>query len=309
MAKRLIGIILGLVLLCVTFIFLFIPKTIDVSKGVTYNVNQAGVFRFLSDPGNWQNWWPWKKADSAFQLNGSVYRLQSVRFNALDVTIEKNGQTDTSEIHMIPIGNDSVKVVWHTTLSASLNPFHRLRQHFKSRELAGDFAALLVAIKKHTSIIQNVYGADIKREKIKKEYMVSIKTSFDRRPTDVEIYSIIKQIRAYIATKQTKEEDHPFFNISQIDNSHFELVVGVPVTTPVPDAGIFLSKKLLRNGNMITADVTGGQHTVDAAMKQFELFIEDHQLQKIALPFQTFLNDRMTTDSSKWITRIAFPIL
>ncbi len=309
MRKWLIGTLAALLLLILAGSYIFIPGTIRVSRSISFNGNSQGVYRFLSQPGHWVRWWPSEKASSQLSYNGKTFVVAAVGFNMFTVAINRGQVTDTALVHMVPMGIDSLKIAWDATLNPGTNPVSRIRQYFRAKELARDFEALLVAMKKYTGTVENIYGADIKRGKIKTEYMVLTKEPFDHRPSDTEIYASIERIRKHIANIKATEEDIPFFNSSRVDSSRYELVVGVPITNPVPDSGIFLTKKLLKDGNMLTADIAGGQFSVDKAVDQFETFVRDHQYQVVALPFQSFLTDRLNTDTSKWVTRIVFPIL
>ena len=45
-------------------------------------------------------------------------------------------------------------------------------------------------------------------------------------------------------------------------------------------------------------------------MKQMEQYVSDHKYVRIAIPFQSLVTDRMNEpDSSKWITKIYYPIM
>ncbi len=309
MRKWLIGTLAALLLLFLAGSYIFIPGSIRISRSISFNANSQGVFRFLSQPGQWERWWPAEKVDSQLSFNGKKFVVAAVGFNMFTIAIDRGQVTDTALVHMIPMGIDSLRIAWDATFNAGNNPVSRVRQYFRAKELARDFEALLIALKKYTGIVQNMYGADIKRGTIKTEYMVLTKESFDHRPSDAEIYASIGRIRKHIAKIKATEEDIPFFNSTRVDSFRYELVVGVPITEPVPDSGIFLTKKLLKDGNMLTADITGGQFSVDTAVEQFETYVRDHQYQVVALPFQSFLTDRLNTDTSKWVTRIVFPIL
>ena len=309
MRKWLIGTLTALLLLILVGSYVFIPGTIRISRSISFNANSQGVFRFLSQPGNWERWWPAEKASSQLSYNGKNFVVTAVGFNMFTVVIDRDQVTDTALVHMVPRGIDSIRIAWDATINTGNNPVSRIRQYFRAKELAGDFETLLIAMKKYMSIVENMYGADIKRGKIKTEYMVLTKEPFDHRPSDTEIYMSIDRIRKHIAKIKATEEDIPFFNSTRVDSSRYELVVGVPITEPVADSGIFLNKKLLKDGNMLTADITGGQFSVDQAVEQFEAYVRDHQYQVVALPFQSFLTDRLNNDTSQWVTRIVFPIL
>jgi hypothetical protein len=70
------------------------------------------------------------------------------------------------------------------------------------------------------------------------------------------------------------------------------------------------SKWMMKGGNILSGEVIGGPQEIDAATKQFELYIHDYQRTIIAIPFQMLITDRTKEpDSTKWITRIYYPVV
>jgi len=60
---------------------------------------------------------------------------------------------------------------------------------------------------------------------------------------------------------------------------------------------------------MQAADVIGGSYTVEDALKQMKIYMNDYQKRAMALPFQSLVTDRSKQpDTLKWITRIYTPI-
>jgi hypothetical protein len=169
---------------------------------------------------------------------------------------------------------------------------------------------ILTGLQRHISNVKNIYGIDIRKELVKIEYLVSTKKAFTHYPGTSDIYEMIHKIKKYISEKQAKEEDYPMVHINVNDSTHFEAQVAIPVNKKLPDASIFSSKRMLRNGNILAAEIRGGQTTADFAMKQMDIYVSDHQYNYIAIPFFSLVTDRMNvTDTSKWVTTIYYPIM
>jgi len=305
----------SLFVLLLAGIYFFIPGKIVVARSITANANQSGVYRFLTNASNWPAWWPgWsstdKVADSVFESGGFRFNKTINGYNSFGIIIEKDKTADSSFLHLLSPGNDSIKIEWNTTINTGSNPLARIRGYFKAKELGNQLEAILAAMQKYISIEKHIYGIDIRHEKMPIDFMVSIKKPFDRYPTTEDIYTEMSGIRKYIAQAQAIENNYPVLNISTTDSIHFELVVAVPVNKQVPDSGIFTERRMLKNGNLLSAEIAGGKYTVDVALKQMEIYARDHQHLNIAIPFQSFLTDRMkVADTSKWVTRIGYPIL
>lgn len=309
MKRWLIVSFISLLVLFFAVSYLVIPDNIHFSRAVTVNISQTAAYRTLCEKNNWPNWWPDENSNS-LMLNGFDFKIDKIGFNMVSVLVEKNQQPDSTFLHILPVTNDSATIIWDVKLNTGGNPFHNINQYIKARKLAKNCEMILANMKEYLNKNENIYGLNITRDKIKIEWMVSVRNSYNRRPTDQEIYDIIANIRKYITQARGTEQDRPFCNITATDSSKFDLVVGVPVTEPLPESGIYRSIKMLKNGNILYGEVKGGHASVDIALKRMDLFANDHQLLNIAIPFQIFVTDRLTVkDTSQWVTRIGYPIL
>ncbi|MGZ8559179.1 MAG: hypothetical protein ACXWWC_12635 [Chitinophagaceae bacterium] len=313
MKKWLIGICVTLFLLFLAGSYYFIPQNIVISRDITSGSNQSGVFRFLSIHTNWQNWWPGEAGDlgkdSVLKYNGYKFKLNDVRYNALGIIVSKDQKIDTSILHILPIGVDSTRIVWDAFVRTGNNPFQRIRQYYKAKKLRNNIDGLLAQLQSFLSDNKNVYGIDIKNEQVKIEYVVSTKKVFHSYPGTEAIYEMINNIKKYISQYQAKEEDYPMVNIKSIDSTNYLAQVGIPIASEIPPTDEFFLKRLLKNGHILVAEVKGGRDVADSAMNKMELFVYDHKLVNIALPFLSLVTDRMKEkDSTEWITKVYYPI-
>lgn len=245
-------------------------------------------------------------------LESEDYQFEKTQmlYESFEIAIEKEKDIHRSVLYVLPLNNDSIKIVWNATTLTGTNPFSKISRYLDARELGKRFEIILNTIQKYVSDTKNIYGINIKREKFQLDFMVSIKKSFTRYPTTEDIYTIMGQIREHIANVKATETDYPVLNVSPRDSTHFDLVVAVPVDRQVPDFGIFTERRMLKNGNFLSAEIKGGKNTVDAALKQLDIYAHDYQLLNVAIPFQQFLTDRTKeADTSKWVTRIGYPFL
>ncbi len=312
--KKWIIIVFSLFLLFLISCYFFIPEKIIVIRSISANANEKGVYRFLNIEANWQKWWPgsYSISDSlktSFESGGYQFKKTNPLYNSFEITIEKGRNTQNSLLNIFPQGNDSIRIDWNTVVNTGTNPFSKIRHYFKARELSKSLDVVLAAMQKHISDVKHIYGIDIRKEKVKVEFLVSAKKSFSHYPTIRDIYEIVNQIKKYINQQQAKEEDYSMLNISASDSSHFEAQVAIPVNKQLANTDLFSSKWMLKNGNILVAEITGGKNVADSAMKKMDQYILDYEYSNVAIPFQSLVTDRMKEpDSSKWLTRIYYPI-
>jgi hypothetical protein len=314
MKKWLIGSFIILVLLFLAVSYLFIPQKIFISKAIISNSNDAGVFRFLSNKNNWQKWWPGKAINNTLgpiqEFKGYHFKLDGIQYNALRILIEKNEHTDSSLLYLQPIGADSVNIVWSLSLHTGNNPFYKIDRYFKAKNLRNNLTEILTALQPFISDARSIYGLDIKKEKVKVEFLVSTRKVYPHYPETNEIYEMINEIKSYISKHQASEDDYPMLNIKAVDSANFEAQVGIPVNKEVPSTDRLFLKQMLKNGDILTAEVKGGKNTCDSAMKKVGLFVKDHRFLSVALPFQSLITDRTKEkDTSNWVTKIYYPVV
>ena len=67
---------------------------------------------------------------------------------------------------------------------------------------------------------------------------------------------------------------------------------------------------MLPGGNILITEVKGGPEEIKKAYRQVELYISDFQRVAPAIPFESLVTDRRAEkDSTKWITRIYYPVM
>ena len=102
---------------------------------------------------------------------------------------------------------------------------------------------------------------------------------------------------------------YPMLNITPLDNGQFQFQVAVPVNKMLADKGTIFSRRMVP-GNFMMLEAKGGPKTVDHAMQQLQQYAIDYQRTYMAIPFQVMVTDRLNEqDTTKWVTRIYYPVM
>jgi len=310
--KKWIVVFLILLVLSLSSVYIFIPANIVVTKSIIVNANQAGTHRFLTNESNWQKWWPDASGDNrmtGLKLDGYRFNKNKSLFNSFEVTIERNGGVLVSLLQFLSIDIKNTEIKWFVSINSGVNPLTRIQRFFAAKKLGNTLSVILASMAKYVSSVEHIYGLDIREERVKIEFMTATKKIFSSYPATENVYELIDQLRTYISKAQVKEEDYPMLHINIPDNSRYEAQVAIPISKQMPDSGIFSSKRMLKKGNILATEVTGGRYTIEEGMKQVDLYISDHQYNNIAIPFQSLITDRRKeTDTTKWITKIYYPV-
>ena len=86
-------------------------------------------------------------------------------------------------------------------------------------------------------------------------------------------------------------------------------MVAIPVNKVLPDAGEIQMKRMIP-GNILVTEIRGGEATIDAAFDTFDKLITDYRKTSPAIPFQLLITNRQVVrDTSKWITKLYYPVI
>jgi len=309
-------IIFGIVVVLVlTSAWLFIPGKLQITTSASYLANSRGVFDFLSTDSNWKKWWPGRpttevKNKMGYNLSGYDFYIDKILYQAYEIMLSGKQESYSALMKIILLSNDSTRIDLTTGIDAGTNPFKRITSYFKAKRIKKIFDTIVQSLVSYTKDVKNIYGFNIHNEKVQMEYLLSASIDLTHYPSTEEVYSLVYKIRAYLKTTDAKEEFSPMLNIETNDNSHFFVRTGLPVNKKLPGTDSVSIKQMLKNGNILVAEVTGGKNTIEYALKQFEKYISDYQRSIVAIPFQSLETDRMkVTDSTKWITKIYYPVI
>jgi hypothetical protein len=313
--KRIIVAIGSLLILLFASIYIFIPQKLKISSAIKYEVNGEGLFRFLLADSNWGKWWPGKISTTQgskkiFSYSGYDYSIKEVLYHSLELTLSKDQNSYKTLLKIISFEKDSTAIEIASELTSGSGPVNRIQNYFSAKKLKNNFDGLLSALKDHTKNIYDLYGYDIKNEKVQMQFLLSTSKVFPHYPTTEDVYSLVNVIRDYIKTTDGKEEFSPMLNIESKDSINYYVRVGVPVNKNIPGKENISLKQMVKNGNILVAEVKGDQKTINEAIKQIEKYITDYQRSNIAIPFQSLITDRSKEpDSTKWVTKIYYPVV
>ena len=314
MKKWLVGILV--ILSCFTaFVYVFIPNGMTISRDISVKANREGLYRNLSDEKNWSEWWPGNKTgpDSSgnYELgyNNAVYAVKDRTILSIIVTIRDRPEVKT-ELTLIAKNLDSSELHWQASIPATYNPLKRLQIYFKANKISNDIASLLKKMQSFFSETKNVYGYDIRHELVKDSILVSTYKESKGYPSTEFIYDLIDQLKKYISSHSAKETGAPMLNINSKDSVNYTTRVAIPVDKKLPTSGNISYKWMLGGGNIFVVDVPGGPFAINKAFEQLENYVQDHRRTPPAIPFQSLVTDRSKmADTSKWITRIYYPVM
>lgn len=312
--RKLIIAFLAVVILLLVVIYFFIPNVITFNENLLVKANGNGVSRKLLDEKTWQHLLseksPKQSSSSGFVYNHSQFSINTKTSNPSLIAISSNVSEVNTSLYVISKNSDTAQLNWVGSISTSYNPFKRIQIYYGSKKITQNIDSILKRMQSFFSKTENVYDYTISRGIVSDSLLVSTYANVKGYPSVEDVYNLIDKLKKYIANNSANETGFPMLNVSTNDSVIFLTKVAIPVNMRLPSSGNISFKQMLARGNILITDVKGGPATIFMAFNQMENYISDYHQSAPAIPFQSLITDRRKeTDTSKWQTKIYYPVM
>ena len=308
--KKLLGLLVILFVIVLGWPYFFLPSSETLTASMTMYAPAARVYTLLAKQNEWSKWWPGQSASQAASLeyNGNNYRVDAEVVNTIEIVIEQKDSAIKSRILVIMKTIDTCELEWRVQVNRGSNPFKKIQYYFSDDTLKADMTSILHSFKKFVEKQETLYGMRIEKAQVTDTVLVATRRNFSHYPSTQEIYSLIEKLNNYIKTRNVSETNFPMLNIHQADSNLYNVMVAIPISRSLIGKDNIELKRMIP-GKIIWGEVKGGPYSVEAAIKKLENFRIDYHLTSPAIPFASLVTDRMKEpDTTKWITRVYYPI-
>jgi hypothetical protein len=243
-------------------------------------------------------------------LNGYTYTVSQPLYNAANIRINQGKNIYITHVVLFPLNKDSTLLRWSTKIQEDNNPLKKLITYYKAQALRNNMAEVVQQLRLYLENTECVYNYNIKHTTLTDTILISTKILSKAYPSTAQVYALVQSLQQYIDEQGAHATNYPMLNVRQSD-SGFITMVGIPTDKKLPEKGAFIPKRLIPYKNKIlTTEVRGGTPTILKAYHQIELYMQDRSLQAPVIPFEQMITDRSReADTSKWITKIFYPIV
>lgn len=300
LASALLIVILGVYLL---------PNEKKVTQYAVANCAMDAVLRNIGTPTNWTKWWPGKQVnDSTYTLLAKHIIVRGILVNGFNATVENSKTNTTLNFQYIPITTIKSKFELTSIYHFSSNPFRKMYEYIFYLKEKNEHKYFLAAIENYFNSIEKVYGFDIKEDRVKHAFLLTAKKINSTYPTMEELYALISELKQYIKSKNGIETDFPIFNVVPLNANQFEYMVAIPIKAGIAANNQFIVKRMIL-GNIVVAEVKGGNANIELCKMELENYLRDHRKISPAMPFQKLITNRLEIkDTTKWVTTWNYPI-
>lgn len=308
-----------MLVIAVASIYIFIPDKLEVSEAGYMNIASNIVYRNLSEKSKWSNWWPEKSAiaentngvnkTAYFGYNQISYDVISTSINAIEILILTDGHKLSSTVLIIPLKKDSTGFHWKCVMETGFNPFRKIQYYQQAKMIKKNMTDIFESLQSFLAKKENIYSIPIERSTVTDTFLLTTKVITTQRLPNTEIYRLINSLKKYIADEGAKETGYPMLHVLKADSNLFQTMVAIPVGNEIKNKGDFIFKRMVP-GNILVAEIKGGDQSIEKAFNEMEIYLTDHQLTQPAIPFQSLVTNRINEpDTTRWITRLYYPVL
>ncbi|MBC7744518.1 MAG: hypothetical protein H7096_05395 [Flavobacterium sp.] len=306
----------GLLILCIVSlggVYLFIPAQIIVSKAERVESSERIITQYVSNYQYRNRWWPekYKVAEQDTQTNnlkGFLYKFSTGNLNYKSILIKKGNFQNQSLLNWQIVSKNTYEISWRMVIKASNNPLERFLQYQKARLIKNNMDLIFEKLLSYVVSSKNIYGYDIKRSMVKDTILATYTITSPIFPETKKVYDLIGIVKKFADKNEVKQVNKPMLNVSQISESEYQATVAIPINKDVVTKSEVKIRKMIP-GNILELTVTGGPRHIENGFKQLRLYINDFQLTSPAMPFELLITDRVQQpDTSKWVTKIYYPI-
>jgi hypothetical protein len=307
--------VIGFLIVCIigiSSIYIFIPSKIVVSSisPVKAFTNAAG--RFLANPEKIKQCLHSfaTKNDSTFTYKELDFNISRLFFNGLELNITEANSKTISKLVVLGISTDSSMLFWSTELPASLNPVNRITEYNHAKKIKEGINALLAQFQHYLSDHVNLYNFAIDEIQLKDSVLISTKITTAAEPTVNEIYLQIKKLSDYATSQHAVSTNFPMLHSIQTDATHFETMVGLPISKLIAETGDIHIKRMPYNGNMFVTEIKGGPKSIQNGFTELGNFLSDSKRASPAIPYELLITNRQQQpDTTKWVTKLYYPVM
>lgn len=290
-------------------IFLLFPRNGQLLQNRKLVVNSKAFARSIHDEINWAKWWPGRVNSYGkkmqFEYNGNTFVISEKKLTSLIVDIQHGIDSLKTELVFIPANADTVLISW-----GEVNPATASKNRLKVSNINHDIAAILQRMQDYYAKEENIYGLKIKKESVMDSTLISTETTSQGYPSVGLVYGLIDKLKTYATQNDATESGLPMLNIFTKDSINYKVQAALPLNKKLKDGNEIHYRWMLGNGNILVAEVKGGSYTINKGFQAIEIYIQDHSMVAPAISFESLVTDRRAeTDTSKWVTKLYWPVM
>lgn len=332
---KIIGLILGVVILLFLIIAFFLPKKVHLEESIEIKAPSTIIFKQVCDFNNWAKWSPFQDSMSDMKTiigdpsegvgaimnweskkdgNGSLTFIEVIPDNSIKAELIFENYSKSIVTWDFKPMQDGTKVVWGMDVENLPYPFGRWMGLFMGKMMRPDYQKGLNSLKllcESGDVIESKKGitSEVIEKDIAPMIALTIKDSCTVEGFSQKFEEIYGLINIYMEKMKIKQTSPPFCIYHNWN----------PNGITVFEAGIPISKKVVGNGRIKFSELSGGKVLMASQFGPYESsgyaheaidkYMKEKNKTCIGSPWEVYVTDPITEpDTAKWETQIYYPV-
>jgi len=329
-------IIFGAIIVLLIIIAFILPSKVKIERSLTMKTTKPVVYEQVNNMKKWEKWSPWHRMDTAMQItygdtifgtgawyswtsensnlgNGKMLITNSHPNDSIITDLIFEGEKPSVGKYFFEKVEDSVKVTWTMEWETGYNPVNRWMGLLMKGFIGGTFEQGLANLDSVCQVYAK-YAAksgDVAVELAdqKQQPYIYIRDTCTMATISGKLGQIYGELQKFINEKGLQMAGAPFAIYHNPDTSMImDVEAGFPVDKAVQPAGRIKAGEF-KAGKIAVAEHVGSFNTVADTYTGIMNWISKNGKQIAGPPSEHYLTDpSVETDTSKWITKIVFPV-
>lgn len=304
--------LLAIIMMAFLFFFPISSKTI-----IGIKANFENTITQVQQP---ENWLHWHLALKAFNKNNNAYKIKK---NSLTKTVEFILPTQQIVVHTLaPLHYEVTEIqankksgTYHfviipSTATDSITVVVESRQTMAHKLLhkQNNFEKNIYSLKNFLETPLLLYGFPIKIRPVEDTVFLTMQTIVSKNNLYGSLPLLFQEMEAYAHKNKVAIVNHKMLSVVEAPTDSFKITAGLPVAHAVPNTNAIACVRMPK-GKLLTGIYKGSFRHRDSLYKAMDAYLIDHFLERVALPFDRFLNNSLPqNDSSMVHVETCYPI-
>lgn len=304
--RKIVLITASLLAIILLVIYLALSHDTQVTREFRLAASPGAVLRALSEKEKWQQWWP-REIDSSLYIIDNFSRRGAMAAAAV-FHLPIDDRLIPAQILVLPVAKDSSLLLVKAALPNTGNLIERLKLRLNASKTNQTLEHIGVRIKAFVENEENIYGLKIRQVNVSDSTLVATRRLFSSYPQPATIYSLFGELRTFASSHGAEATGRGMLHVQQAGNG-YSVMAALPVNRALEGSDKIEGKRMVM-GYLLEAEVTGGPSAIDQGFRNMEQYMQDHHRTAPAIPYQVPITDRLQEkDSSKWVTRLYYPVI
>lgn len=327
--KTFLRILLGffVIIIIIVVIGFFLPAEVHLEKSLLVRAPRKVVFDQVNNLRNWENWSPWHQMDTTMKIeysqdfigtgasfkwegnnevgSGTISIIKSYPYDTIFIEMDFMNQGTSLSYHVFTETDSGTYVNWGFSTNLGKNPLSRYFGLMTDKFVGRDFEK---GLKNLDSFSTGLPDFVVEIKKIKSFNYVSLRKKCKWEDVSSVMADSYAKLMKHIRSSKINMTGAPYSIYHTVNESGVDIEMGIPVNKAVKGkkeivTGIFPDKKVA------SVDYYGFYDQLEKAHGYIQNWLTKMDYDVDGLPMEQYITDTSSEpDTSKWLTRIYYPV-